>query len=221
MNDSFMIAAGVCSIVAVGFFVVSIVGVEATRKELDPYLRNVQNNILYAISIWALFFVMLLLIPTFLGFYQALSEGGSILWVALAVSLTGVTIALASIPIYQGIMHQLASDYAEADSSIRPALEVVARTLLVTAERTGFLGIGVFSLGIGVVLFSIGIVNTSVIAHWMGWIGVVAGGLLAIVFLLYIFGLKVPKMIRAPGLMIILLWMVVMGVFLVQLGMAA
>ena len=228
MNNSFVKAAGVCSIVFVVLLVVSFILYGATGVEEDPekigvYLQNLHNNTLYASGYWVFVPGFLFLIPTFLGFYQALREESGILWVALAVSLVGLTILLAGQTISLGIVRQLASGYAEADFSVRPALEVMAKTLLETANWADGIGLFLF-LGIGVVLFSIGVLRTKVIAHWMGWVGVVIGVLGAIVYPLDpILGTSnVFFTIVNSGVFILtLVWFIIMGVFLIRLREAA
>jgi hypothetical protein len=189
MNNSFVKAAGVCSILFVVIFIFSFIlysaaGVEEDPEQIEAYLQNVHNNTLYAGGYWVFVPGFLLLIPVFLGFYQALREGGGILWVAVAASLVGVTLLLVSQIISLGIVRQLASGYAEAGLSDRPALEVIAKTLLETTVWADSIGL-FLSFGIGVVLVSIGVLRTNVIGHWIGWVGVVIGGLVTITNPLY------------------------------------
>jgi len=228
VNNSFVKAAGVCSIVFVVIFVVSTIllltsGVVADPEKIEAFLQNVNNNTQYAIGLGGFLLGSLFLIPTFLGFYQALSEAGRILWVALAVSLTGVTILLIPIPMELGVVRQFASGYAEAGFSEKPTLEVMARTLLETRIWLYILGL-FLSLGIGVVLFSIGVLRTKVIAHWLGWIGVVVGVLYAILLLLFPF-LAPSNVIYMAILGVVrtltFAWLVIMGVFLLRLRESA
>ena len=225
MNNSFVKAAGVCSIVAVVIIVVSVIlfsasGVESDPEKIEAYLRDVHNNnALYASAWWVYILGTLFLIPTFLGFYQAFREGGHLLWVALVTSLIGVIFILAVAPISLGIVSQLAAGYAEAGFNIRPALEVVARTLLTTNNWLFVLG-SFLSLGIGVVLFSVGVLRTNVIGHWLGWIGVVVGVLEGVLILLTRIS-NVFEMIAAIPFLLVLLWLIIMGVFLLRLRESA
>jgi len=228
MNNNFVKAAGVCSIVFVVLLVVSFIlygaaGVEEDPEKIEAYLQNVHNNTLYARGYWVFVPGFLFLIPTFLGFYQALRAGGGILWVALAVSLMGVTLLLASQTISLGLVRQLASGYAEAGFSDRPALEVMAKTLLETANWADSVGL-FLSLGIGVVLFSIGILRTNVIGHWLGWVGVVIGVLGAITFPLDpLLGTSSLffTIVLSVAFILNLVWFLIMGVFLLRLREAA
>ena len=122
MKNSFMKVAGICSILFVVIFIFSFIlysaaGVDEDPGEIEAYLQNVHNNTLYVGGYWVFVPGFLLLIPIFLGFYQALREVGGIFWVALAVSLIGVTLLVTSQIISLGIVRQLASGYAEAGLS--------------------------------------------------------------------------------------------------------
>jgi hypothetical protein len=228
MKNSFVNVAGVCSIVFVVIFIFSFIlysaaGVEEDPEQIEAYLQNVHNNTLYAGGYWVFVPGFLFLIPIFLGFYQALREGGGILWVALAVSLMGVTLLLTSQVISLGIVRQLASGYAEAGFSERPALEVMAKTLLETTVWADSIGL-FLSLGIGVVLVSIGVLRTNVIGHWLGWVGVVIGVLEAITNPLYpVLGISSLffTIVYSVAFIITMVWFLVMGVFLLRLPEAA
>ena len=228
MNNSFVKVAGVCSIVFVVIFIVTIIlysaaGVEEDTENIEVYLQNVHNNTLYIGGYWVFIPGFLFLIPIFLGFYQVLREGGSILWVAVAASLMGVTLLLVSQVISLGIVLQLAPGYAEAGASDRPVLEVMAKALLETTVWTDSIGL-FLSLGIGVVLVSIGVLRTNVIGHWLGWIGVVSGGLVTITYPLYPIFSKTSMfftIVSSVAFFITLAWFVPMGVFLLRQREAA
>ncbi len=228
MNNSLVKAAGVCAIVFVVIFVFSFIlysatGVEEDPGEIEAYLQNVHNNTLYASGYWVFVPGFLLLIPIFLGFYQTLREGGGILWVALATSLMGVTLLLTSQVISLGIVRQLASDYADAGFSDRPVLAVMAKTLLETTVWADSIGL-FLSLGIGVLLVNIGVLRTNVIGHWLGWVGVVIGGLVASTNPLYpILGFSslLFTVVYSVAFILTLVWFAVMGVFLLRQREAA
>jgi len=228
MNNSFVKVVGVCSILFVVIFIVTFIlysaaGVEEDPGEIEAYLQNVHNNTLYAGGYWVFVPGFLFLIPIFLGFYQAFREGGGVLWVAVAASLVGVTLLLTSQVISLGIVRQLASGYAEAGSSSRPALEVMAKALLETTVWADSIGL-FLSLGIGVVLVSIGVLRTNVIGHWLGWVGVVIGVLEAITNPLYpVLGISSLffTIVYSVAFIITLVWFLIMGVFLLRLPEAA
>ena len=224
MNNNFVKVAGVCSIVFVvififSFLIYSAAGVEEDPGEIEAYLQNVHNNSLYVGGYWVFVPGFLLLIPIFLGFYQALREVGGIVWVALAASLIGVTLLVTSQIISLGLVRQLAPAYAEAGLSDRPAIEVMAKALLETTVWADSIGL-FLSLGIGVLLVSIGVLRTNVIGHWLGWIGVVIGGLVAITNPLYpILGNTSMffTIVYSVAFILTLVWFAIMGVFLLRL----
>jgi hypothetical protein len=229
MNNNFVKAAGICSIIFVVFFVFSFIlysaaGVEREDPEkIEVYLQNVHNNTLYAGGYWVFVTGFLLLIPIFLGFYQALREGGGILWVALAASLMGVTLFLASTTISLGIVRQLASGYAEAGVSDKSVLEVMAKTLMEALIWANSIGL-FLSFGIGVLLVSIGVLRTNVIGHWLGWVGVVIGGLEVIVNPLDpVLGTSSLffNIMLSVGFILTLVWFLIIGAFLLRVREAA
>ena len=214
---------GVCAILVVAFIVVWIIlsgvsGVEENPDEIQAYLRDVHNNAMYSASGWFLLVGLALVIPAALGFYQALREAGRLSLLALAFFLVGVTTAFASTGLFLGMEGQLMPGYAAAGEAMKPPLAVVASTLLETA-LAGF-SLGFFlSFGIGAVLFSIGALGTSVIRHWIGWLGVVAG-VLMVCFFLTIFW-DVLEYIGVVAFILVLVWTLAMGVSLLRLRESA
>jgi hypothetical protein len=135
----------------------------------------------------------------------------------------GVTLLLTSQVISLGIVRQLAPGYAAAGMNDRPVLEVMAKSLLETTIWADAIGL-FLSLGIGVLLISIGILRTTVIGHWLGWIGVVIGVLESIVFPLDpLLGTSSLffTIVFSVAFFITLMWFLIMGVFLLRLQDAA
>ena len=224
MKNNFVKAAGVFSILFVVVFIFSFLlysaaGVEEDPGEIEAYLQNVNNNSLYTGGYWVFVPGFLFLIPVFLGFYQVFREGGNFLWIAVAMTLIGVTLLLVSQVISLGLVLQLAPGYAEASASNKPALEMMAKALLETAVWADSIGL-FLSLGIGVLLVSIGVLRTNAIGHWMGWAGVVIGGLVSITNPLYpVFGFSSLffTIVYSVAFILTFPWFAIVGIFLLRL----
>jgi len=135
----------------------------------------------------------------------------------------GVTLLLVSQIISLGIVLQLAPGYAEAGSSDKPALEMMAKAMLEITVWADSIGLFLV-LGVGVVLVSIGVLSTNVIGHWLGWIGVVIGGLVAITNPLYpVIGNTslLFTIVYSVAFILTLVWFLIMGVFLLRQREAA
>ena len=164
---------------------------------------------------WLFLLASVLLIPAALGFYRALYQAGTTLWIAVAALFTGALLLMAASMTLIGIAYELVPAYVAAGESTRSALAAMASTLAVTALvaiRTGYS----LSLGIGVGLFAMASLRMSVLPRWIGWLGLAAallGGLLrALAPVSEVFG-----NIGFLGFLAFLVWMVVMGVALLRL----
>jgi hypothetical protein len=118
-----------------------------------------------------------------------------------------------------GLVLQLAPGYAEASAGNKPALEMMAKALLETTVWADSIGL-FLSLGIGVLLVSIGILRTNVIGHWLGWAGIVIGGLVSITNPLYpVFGFSnlFFTIVYSVAFILTLPWFAIMGIFLLRL----
>jgi hypothetical protein len=94
----------------------------------------------------------------------------------------------------------------------------MAKVLLETTLWADSIGL-FLSLGIGVLLVSVGILRTTVIGHWIGWIGVIIGGLVTITNPLYpVFGFSSSFFTIVYSIAFILTfpWFAIMGVFLLR-----
>ncbi|MFQ5858010.1 MAG: DUF4386 family protein [Anaerolineae bacterium] len=210
---------GVCAILTVVVWVVAIIfmlasGVEEDPYKIEAYLRDAHNNAFYLSSAALVVVVMAFLIPAVLGFYQALQRAGRLLWPALAFALIGVSMVFMALMLTLGELTQLVPGYAEADAALKPALAVVESTVLVSISWMWSLGV-FLSLGIGGVLFSIGVLRTSVIARWIGWLGVAAG----VLMVFFPLALVWDVLVMAPFVPFVLsmAWLVAMGVSLLRL----
>jgi len=218
-NVSLIKVGGICAILYAVLMVVATIlsvasGVEGSPDNIEVFLRSTHNNAMFISAISLRLVAGALIIPASLGFYQALREAGRrLLWSALTTTFVGMIIQLVAVSITLGIVLQLALGYAETSETVRPALAVVGRTLVEPDLWAGSLG--VFLGSIGVLLFGIGVVRTSVIRHWIGWLGVVAGVLSAFSILAYTADVFV--FITVAGWFLILVRTVAMAVSLLRL----
>jgi len=222
-NMNLVKVGGVCAILLVAFIVVWIIlssasGVEDNPDNIQAYLQGVHNNTMYSASGWFALVGLALVIPAALGFYQALRDARRLSLLALVFFLVGVTVTLASVGLFVGVERQLVPSYAAASEAIKPTLAVVASTLLEAAIWVFSLGL-FLSFGIGAILFGFGTLRTSVVRHWIGWLGVIAGILMVCFFL----GLlsDILKYIGMVAFILILIWTAAMGVSLLRLRESA
>jgi hypothetical protein len=210
---------GVCSILLVVFIVVWIAlssasGVEENPDNIQAYLQGVPNNTMYSASGWFVVVGLMLMIAAALGFYQTLRDAGRLSLLALAFFLVGITVTLASVGLFIGIEHQLVPSYATAAEAMKPTLAVMASTLQEAAIWTFSLGL-FLSFGIGAILFGFGALSTSVVRHWIGWLGIFAGILMVCFFLSALS--DILKNIGGIALFLVLIWTIAMGVSLLRL----
>jgi hypothetical protein len=218
-NTNLAKVGGVCAILVVLFIVVWIVlssasGVEENPDNIQAYLEGVPDNAMYSASGWFVMVGLALVIPSALGFYHALRDAKCLSLLALAFSLAGITIALASIGLFIGVEHQLVLGYAAATEAMKPTLAVVASALQEAALWAFLLGF-FLSFGIGAVLFGFGALRTSAVRHWIGWLGVIAGVLMICFFLGLIS--DILENIGRVAFILILIWTAAMGVSLLRL----
>ena len=138
-------------------------------------------------------------IPAALGFYQLLRREGNVM----------LTLGLASFVV--GIMGSLFHE------SVRLAVsyELVSAAFGEVSWIGG--GVGGLFIVIGVLLFSVVILRTSVVAHWIGWVGlivVVAHVVLGLVLSGVIEGIRPPWLIVLGSLMV---WVLAMAVVMLRL----
>lgn len=215
---------GVCAILAAVSFIAAIV-VQFVTGDIGPgdLARNPRQSLLdvdrdrtaFLTFEWFFLLASVLLIPAALGFYQALYQAGTTLWIAVAAVFTGALLLIAASMTLIGIAYELIPDYVEADETTKPALAAMASTIAITslvAIRIGYL----LSLGIGVGLFAVASLRMSGLPKWIGWLGLAAallGGLLrALAPVSEVFG-----NIGFLGFLAFLVWMVVMGVAMLRL----
>jgi len=216
--------AGVCAILAavsiiVGGIVRGVAGVPGIRDLVidgEQWLLDVGNNrTAFLTAMWFFLLGSVLLTPAALGFYQALRQAGSLLWIAVAAIFTGALLFIGAFMTPIGVAYELAPHYVEASDASKPALALMASTLGGTAHVALSVAY-LLSLGIGVGLFALAILRTSVVPKWVGWLGLVVA-LIGAWPQAFRPVSPVFSFIGFLGLLAFLVWMVVMGVALLRL----
>jgi len=181
-NMSLVRVGGVCVILGVVTYIVARVILHDVGD--TPYLRGVPddpgqwlldvNHYRTAVVTEASFKILacVLFIGFALGFYQALRQAGPLLGIAVVASLASSLFVIAQLLVVLGIAYELAPAYAAATEAIRPALEVMATTLMQIGALAEHVSDHLLQ-PVGWALFALAILRTSVMPRWMGWLGMV------------------------------------------------
>ncbi len=194
-NISLVRVGGVCAILAV------LSGIVARIFFGNAWLASRGVDTLIT-GHWFDVLSLLLLMAATLGFYQALREAGSVLWIAVVACITGAIFLLAHEFIRLGIGYELAPGIADTLGRISRLAAGVGHVLI---------------FGVGVLLFSFAILQTSVVPKWIGWLGLIV---VAVHVALWTVLSGVFESIRPPWLLATgtsLGWVLAMGVVLLRL----
>ena len=164
---------GACAVLAVGLYIVAAIVYFAGVGQVDSddvaqFLLAVNDNrAAYLTSTWLALLGAALLIPTALGFFQALREAAAVLWIAVAAMCTGALLFMATAIVQLGVGYELAPGYVEASDATKPALTVIASTLDKINDVANEIGL-IRLFGIGVLLFALASLRTSIAPKWIG-----------------------------------------------------
>ena len=117
---------GACAVLAVGLYIVAAIVYFAGVGQVDSddvaqFLLAVNDNrAAYLTSTWLALLGAALLIPTALGFFQALREAAAVLWIAVAAMCTGALLFMATAIVQLGVGYELAPGYVEASDATKP-----------------------------------------------------------------------------------------------------
>ena len=170
---------GVCAILAAVSFIAATVihdvgdlpGYRWLPDDPGQWLLDVDRNRTgVMIEVWLKIVGIVLSMGLALGLYQALRRAGPLLWIAVAARIASSLLILAQLLVVLGLAYELAPAYEEASEAVRPALEVMATTLLQIGVLAEFAADHLISPVAGA-LFALAILRTSVVPHWMGWLG--------------------------------------------------
>ena len=210
---------GVSAILAVVLYIVAaivyVVGVgQVDSDDAAKVLLAVNDNrAAYLTSTWLALLGAALLIPTALGFFQALREAAGVLWIAVAAMFTGALLFMATAMIQLGVGYELAPGYVEASDATKPALTVIASTLDAINDVANEIGL-ILLFGIGVLLFALASLRMSIAPKWVGWLGLIG--------VIFAWLSTLEPVVEALGaqngiaFVISMVWMGVMGVVLLR-----
>ena len=142
-NKIIVRVGGLCAILVAVSIIVAIIirgaadvpGLKALTDDAEQWLLDVNANRTASLSyMWFLLLGSVLLIPTALGFYQALRVAGALLWIAVAAMFTGALLFIVSNMTLIGMAYELVPGYVEASETTKPALVAMASTLGGTAR---------------------------------------------------------------------------------------
>ncbi len=170
---------GVCAILAAVAFIVAtaihdagdLPGYRWVPDDPGQWLLDVDRNRTGLVTeVWLKILGVVLAMGFALGLYQALRRAGPLLWIAVVATIASSLLIIAQLLVVLGVAYELAPGYAEAGEAIRPALEMMATTLLGMGVLAEFVADHPLQ-GIGGGLFALAILRTSVLPKWLGWLG--------------------------------------------------
>ena len=172
---------GVCAILAAVSFIVATVihdmgnlpGYRWLPDDPGQWLLDVNRNRTGLVTeVWLKIVGVVVGMGFGLGLYQALRRAGPLLWIAVLAFVTTSLLIMAQLLVVLGVAYELAPAYAEASVAIRPALEVMATTLLQIGVLAEFVADHLIG-PLRTALFGLAITLTSVLPRWLGWLSLV------------------------------------------------
>jgi hypothetical protein len=181
-NVRVVTVGAVCAVLLTVAFVIGIAfmassGVQTlipeTGEEGLEWIADVQDaSDLFFVGPWLVVIGGLLGVVAILGFYDALRAAGPVLIVAPVVGAVGLTLVTFSHAVPISMAYELAPGYTEASGATQASLAVTADTLASICLLTNYVGDALL-WGVMVPLYAFAILRTSVVARWIGWLGLV------------------------------------------------
>jgi hypothetical protein len=212
---------GICAVVSAAVLILSIIlvltgGIEREFYPVEPFLVSLGDGRTEALAFgWGVLLSSILLFIAILGFYQVLREMETLARIALLASVSGTLLFILNFILGMGLAWELAPRYTEASEAIKPALAVMAGTLIRIQLLTVIIG-NVLLPGIGVGLFSLAILRKGSAPLWLGWLGLLVAvlrGCLAPLTLLS----DVIELISVIGEILLLVWLIAIGVAMLRM----
>lgn len=174
----------VCAISTVACFVGGAVlmgssGVELLIPETgEPGLEwvtavDTASGLFFA-GAWLIVLMGFLGIVAFVGFYDVLRGGGTVMVLAPVLGTVGLTLVTVSHLVPIGMAYQLVPAYSDVapagQATLAATFDTFAATALVINSAGNFLG-----WGVAVPMFAAAILSTRALPRWIGWLGLVVG----------------------------------------------
>ena len=213
---SFVHVAGACAIA----YTVSVVAVialfmqngllEAARAiDVLPLVVAHQRTALAAG--WLLMLAPLLFVLAAAGFSELFRDAGASTRAALVVIVIGLAFAWIRNAVWLALMYEAGPAYAAGSVTVQASIVAMTDTVLRFGTVIGDMT-GAPLVGLGMVLFSAAILRTRRAPRWVGWLGIVVGGMAGAQPLMAVAPeLEVLVLASFPGLAV---WMVAMGIVL-------
>lgn len=119
----------------------------------------------------------LLAIPIALALYFGLrNREPSYAVLGLVATLVGATVALVSFASGPTLSWKLSQAYAAGSSTEMTAALLIAESVGRWSHLAGF-GVGLIAAALGIGLFGLAMLKSQAFPRWLGWVGIVGGGL--------------------------------------------
>ena len=131
---------------------------------------------LFFAGAWLIILMGYLGIVALVGFYDTLRSAGPVMILAPILGAVGLTLVTVSHLIPIAIGYELVPAYVAADPAGQATLAIIADTLAATALVTNAAG-NFLNFGVVVPLYAVAILTTRALPRWIGWLGLLVGGL--------------------------------------------
>jgi hypothetical protein len=161
-------AAGIVLMAASGVQVL----IPETGTEGREWIADVNDaGGMFIVGAWLTILGGYLWMIALVGFYSALREAGRVLILAPIAGIAGLTLVTLSHLIPIAMAYELAPAYADASGATQASLATTADTLAAISLVTNYAG-NFLGWSVAIPLIAYAVLKTSVVAHWIGWVGV-------------------------------------------------
>lgn len=173
----------------------------------------------FLVGAWLIVLTTLVGIVALVGFYDALKEAGPVMILAPIVGVVGLSLVTISHLVPIAVAYEFAPGYVAADETAKASLAITFDTFANLSSILNYVG-NALGWGVAVPLYALAILRTSVVPHWIGWLGLAVAVLAGWLALLapassVIGGLSVL------GFLLFFAFMLFMGIALLRRGRQA